>query len=110
MLEGAAAGDVVDEEGTAGAAEVGARDGFVRLLAGGVPEGEFHAFSPVTGIFVGAAVLVSGRGWVSSVVVRWRGGGRWAGADGDDAGAEFNADGDVVVLHETAFAETDCEG
>lgn len=36
-------------------------------------------------------------------------GGDW-GADGDDARAEFNADGHVVVLDETAFAETDGEG
>ena len=28
-------------------------------------------------------------------------------ADGDDAGAEFDADGDVVVGGEAAFAEAD---
>ena len=43
-VESGAAGDVVDEEGAGCTAEVGARDGFVGFLAGGVPEGEFHAF------------------------------------------------------------------
>ena len=34
------------------------------------------------------------------------GGGR---TDGDDAGAEFDADGYVVMGSKAAFAETDCE-
>lgn len=44
MLEGGAARDVVDEEGAGRAAEIGARDGFVGFLPGGVPQGEFHPF------------------------------------------------------------------
>ena len=41
-VEGGAAGDVVDEQGTRGTAEIGARNRFVRFLPSGVPEGEFH--------------------------------------------------------------------
>ena len=60
MIEGAPAGDVVDEESAAGAAEVGAGDGFVGFLASGIPKGEFHAFPPGCVIFVvGNCLLVS---------------------------------------------------
>lgn len=100
MLEGGAARDVEDEEGAAGAAEIGARDGGVGFLARGVPEGELHAFLPPRGI-VGRGGGVGGGG------VRGRGGG---GADGDDARAEFHADGYVVVGGEAAFAEADRQG
>ena len=65
-VKGGAAGDVVDEQGTRGTAEIGARDRFVRFLTGGVPEGEFHAlliWGLVGGLGVGRGLAGStGRG------------------------------------------------
>lgn len=61
------------------------------------------------GVAPGLRKACGGRGFV------WRGqgrdgaGGRVRRADGDDAGAEFDADCDVVVRGEAAFAEADGE-
>ena len=97
VLEGLLAGEVEDEEGAAGAAKVRPRDRLVRLLAGRVPEAELH-------------VLLGGvpRGFRQAGVVVLIGGGlRVRRADGDDAGAELNADGDVVMGGEAALAQAD---
>lgn len=79
MREGVAPRDVVDQERAGGAAKVGFGDGAERLLAGCVPDLEFDLFGVVGGVA------------------------------GDDAGAEFDADGDVVGGVEAAFAEPDCK-
>lgn len=77
--EGVAARDVVDEQRAGGAAKVRLGDGAERLLAGRVPDLELDLLGVVGG------------------VAR------------DDAGAEFDAYGDVVGGVEAPFAEPDCE-
>lgn len=117
VLEGLFAAEVEDEEGAAGAAEVGARDGFVCFLAGGVPEGQLHVLlGPLVCGSRNTRGLGEAGGGCAAVRVRlgFRGRGRgregvW-GTDGDDAGAELDADCHVVVRGEAAFAEADGEG
>lgn len=101
MVESAATGDVEDQQGAARAPEIGASDGFVCFLAGGVPEREFHPF-PLGGRVVGVLMLVVVV--VVSVVV---GGGCDGGTDGDDSRTEFDADGHIVVLDEATLTEPD---
>lgn len=62
VVKGGLAREVKDEERARGAAEVGAGDGFVRLLAGRVPQGELHV---LLGVLAGVARGVGEAGWCS---------------------------------------------
>lgn len=107
-VEGRAARDVEDEQGAGCAAEVGARDGFVGFLPGRVPEAQLHVLLALVLLLALDIVRrpclgrTGGDGGVVDVVLQacWR-------TDWDYAGAELDADGDVVVGDEAAFTEPD---